>query len=216
MAVAAEKQAQKSAYDLIAEGAAIPTQAKFRCFAESTAEDWAAVVKHGAEHKSHVLELCLQHLEMLKTPEPAFPVDRYEHSLQTATRAWRDGQADDDEMIVAALLHDIGDHFAPYNHGEFCATILKPYVRPEVYWIVKHHEMFQGYHFFHHLGGDRNARDAVMGSPHAEACRYFCDTWDQTAFDPDYDTMPLDAFMPSLERVFEAPRRRVLDRVHED
>ena len=217
MALAAEKIAKtKTAYDLIAEGAPIPAQASFRSFEESTAEDWAAVIVKGKGKKGHVLELCLEHLDKLKEPEPGFPVDRYEHSLQTATRAWRDGQADDDQMIVAALLHDIGDFFAPHNHGEFCATVLKAYVRPEIFWIVKHHEMFQGYHFFHHFGGDRNAREALRGHPHFETCRRFCDDWDQTAFDPAYDTMPLDAFMPSLQRVFEKPLRQVYDRVHED
>ena len=214
MAVAAEKT--RTAHDLIAEGAPIPAQARFRSFSESTAEDWAAIISKGGEHKSHVLELCLEHLNKLKQPEPGYPVDRYEHSLQTATRAWRDGQSGDDQMIAAALLHDIGDFFAPYNHGEFCAAILKPYVRPEIFWTVKHHEMFQGYHFFHYLGGDRNARDAVRDHPYAETCRRFCDDWDQTAFDPAYDTMPLEAFMPSLQRVFAKPLRQVYDRVQEN
>ena len=214
MALAAEKT--KTAQEMIAEGAPIPDQARFRTFAESTAEDWAAVLVKSAHKKRHVLRLCLEHLEWLKEPEPGFPLDRYTHSLQTATRAWRDGMADDDEMIAAALLHDIGDFFAPGNHGEFCAAILKPFVRPEVYWVVKHHEMFQGYHYFHHLGLDRNAREALRGHPHFESCRRFCDDWDQVAFDPDYDTMPLAAFMPTLERVFEKPKRLVYDRIHED
>jgi len=215
MAVAAEQH--KTAYDLIAEGAEIKKKATFRSFAESTVEDWAAILKYNDEDtRSHVLELCLEHLERLKHPQPASPVDRYEHSLQTATRAWRDGKDSDDEIIVAALLHDIGDFFSPHNHGEFCAAIMKPYVRPEAYWIVKHHEMFQGYHFFHHLGGDRNARDKVRGHPYAEACQQFCDDYDQKAFDPRYDTMPLEAFMPTLQRVFEKPCREVYDRVQED
>lgn len=140
MALAAEKT--KTCYDLIAEGTPIPKQARFRSFAESTPEDWAAIVVKGKDKKGHALELCLEHLEKLREPEPGYSVDPYEHSLQTATRAWRDGQSGDDQIIVAALLHDIGDFFAPQNHGEFCAAILKPYVRPEVYWTVKHHEMF--------------------------------------------------------------------------
>ncbi|MBT5433231.1 MAG: HD domain-containing protein [Rhodospirillaceae bacterium] len=206
MAVVAEKH--KTAYDLIAEGAEIKPKATYRSFDESTAEDWAAIITHNQEvPDSSVLELCLDHLERLKSPQPASPVDRYEHSLQTTSRAWRDGHDGDGQYIAAALLHDIGDFFAPHNHGEFCASVLKPYVRPEIYWLVKHHELGQGYHFFHHLGADRNAREKVRAHPYAELCFDFCDKYDQTAFDPDYDTMPLDAFMPSLQRVFERPLR---------
>ena len=206
----------RTAHDLIAEGGQIKKKATFTRFDESTVEDWAAIEKHGVHEPSRVLELCLEHLDMLRAPDHVYPVDRYEHSLQTASRAWRDGRDDDDELIAAALLHDIGDFFAPDNHGEFCAAILKPYVRPEVYWIVKYHEMFQGYHFFHHLGGDRNARDSLRGHPHFEACRQFCDDYDQIAFDPTYDTMPLEAFMPTLHRVFEKPRRLLMARVQDD
>ncbi len=206
----------KTAHELIAEGAPIRRQAAFTSFEDSTVEDWAAIVKYGIQEESEVLALCLEQLDRLRSPDPVYPVDRYEHSLQTATRAWRDGRDGDDEIIVAALLHDIGDYFAPDNHGEFCAAILKPYVRPEVYWIVKYHEMFQGYHFFHHLGGNREAREALRGHPHFEACRQFCDDYDQAAFDPAYDTMPLEAFLPALGRVFEKPRRQVHDRVQED
>ncbi|MBN35378.1 MAG: phosphohydrolase [Rhodospirillaceae bacterium] len=205
MAVTAEKY--KTAYDLIAEGASIKKKATFRSFDESTAEDWAAIITYNDEGtQTQVLDLCLEHLEKLKHPQPASPVDRYEHSLQTATRAWRDGRDDDDEIIVAALLHDIGDFFAPHNHGDFCASVLKPYVRPEVYWIVKHHELFQGYHFFHHYGVDRNVREKHRGHEFFESCRQFCDDYDQTAFDPNYNTMPLEAFMPALHRVLDKPK----------
>ena len=214
MAQTAEKT--KTAEDLIAEGAPLPAQARFRSFAESTAEDWAVIRLRRVDNHDTVMKLCLEHLEMLKDPGPAYPVDRYEHSLQTATRAWRGGAADDDEMIVAALLHDIGDHFAPFNHGEFAATVLKAFVRPEIYWLVKHHEIFQGYHFFHHLGGNRNLRDMYRGHPHAQVTQDFCDNWDQTAFDPDFDTMPLDAFMPAMSRVLAQRKRQVYDRVDED
>jgi predicted HD phosphohydrolase len=214
MAVAAERH--KTVDELIAEGGPIKPKATFRSFAESTAEDFAAMQLYNDDTRCHVLELCLEHLDKLKHPQPASPVTRYEHSLQTATRAWRDGRDGDDEIIAAALLHDIGDFFSPHNHGEFCAAIMKPYVRPEVYWIVKHHEMFQGYHFFHHFGANRNARDKLRGHPHFESCRQFCDDYDQTAFDANFDTMPLEAFMPALQRVFEKPKREVYDKVQED
>ncbi len=119
-------------------------------------------------------------------------------------------------MIAAALLHDMGDYFAPFNHGEFAASVLKAFVRPEIYWLVKHHEVFQGYHFFHHLGGDRHACDQYRGHPYAQVTQDFCDNWDQKAFDPDYDTMPLEAFMPTLSRVFAERKREVFTRVDDD
>ncbi|MBM3504179.1 MAG: HD domain-containing protein [Alphaproteobacteria bacterium] len=206
----------KSAYDLVAEGVPFAPQAKFRSLAEATMDDWVTVIARNQHKKNHVLRLCLEHLEMLKEPAHGFPVDRFVHSLQTATRAWRDGYEKDDEMIVAALLHDIGDFFSPHNHGEFVAAIIKAYVRPEVYWTVKHHEMFIGYHLFHFLGLDRNACDVLRGHKFAKTCQHFCDAWDQASFDPDYDTMPLEAFMPALERVFAKPKRMVFDRIHED
>ena len=206
----------KTAADLIAEGASLPDKASFRSFDESTVEDWAVIMLKSKERHGSVIELCLEHLEKLKNPGPAQLVDRYEHSLQTATRAWRGGASDDDEMIVAAVLHDIGDYFAPFNHGEFAASVLKPFVRPEIYWLVKHHEVYQGYHFFHYLGGDRHARDQHRGHPYAQITQEFCDNWDQTAFDPDYDTMPLEAFMPAMSRVFAERKRQVNDRVDDD
>jgi len=206
----------KTAYDLIAEGHPLPEKVTFRSFDESTAEDWAVIMLKSKERHGAVIELCLEHLNKLKDPSPAQLVDRYEHSLQTATRAWRGGAADDDEMIAAALLHDMGDYFAPFNHGEFAASVLKAFVRPEIYWLVKHHEVFQGYHFFHHLGGDRHARDQYRGHPYAQVTQDFCDNWDQTAFDPDYDTMPLEAFMPTLARVFAERKREVYTQVDED
>lgn len=208
--------ATKTAYDLLDEGVTLPEKARFRALNEATLEDWAAIVKAGRKKKNDVLGLCLEHLENLKEPDTAFPIDRYDHSLQTATRAWRAGFESDDEMIAAALLHDIGDFFAPFNHGEFVAAIFKPYVRPEIYWMLKFHEMFQGYHCFQYFGLDPNAVDAVRDHPFAETCRRFCDDWDQAAFDPDYESMPLEAFMPTLSRVFAKPKRMVYDRIHED
>lgn len=129
-----------------------------------------------------------------------YRVPRQQHGLQTATRALRDGA--DEEMVVAALLHDIGDALSPFNHSEFAAAILRPYVSEETYWVVKHHGLFQAYYYAHHLGGDRDARDRYRDHPHYRACADFCQNWDQAAFDPDYDTLPLDHFEPMVRRVF--------------
>lgn len=127
-------------------------------------------------------------------------VDRLEHCLQTATRAFRDGA--DEEMVVCALLHDIGDDLAPYNHGQVAAAILRPYISPENVWMLEHHEVFQGYYFHHLIGRDRNERDRFKGHPTFERTIMFCDRWDQLSFDPNYDSMSLSDFQPMLESVF--------------
>ena len=128
-------------------------------------------------------------------------VTRMVHSLQSATLAHRDGA--DEEMVVAALLHDIGDIIAPCNHSDLAAAVLKPYVSERVHWIVQHHGLFQGYYFHHHLGGDRFARERLKDHPWYDDCVYFCHNYDQNAFDPNYDTLPLEFFEPIVRRVFE-------------
>jgi predicted HD phosphohydrolase len=139
-------------------------------------------------------------LEKLRGDTLGYRVDRFQHSLQTATRAFRD--AADEETVVVALLHDIGDALAPENHGELAAAVLRPYVSEASYWLVRHHPVFQGYYYYHHVGRDRFAFERFRGHPHFEATRRFCDKWDQTSFDPDYDTMPLAAFEPLVRRLF--------------
>lgn len=142
-------------------------------------------------------------LKMLKGPTLGYKIDRYDHSLQSATRAVRNGERVD--LVVGALLHDVADAFAPENHSDAAAALLAPYVDEETHWVIKHHGIFQGYYYFHHLGGDRNARDRYTDSPHFDACENFCAEYDQNCFDPDYDNMDLDDFVPMLEEVFGRP-----------
>jgi predicted HD phosphohydrolase len=142
----------------------------------------------------------ITHLDLLKGDRLGYQIDRYQHSLQTATRAQRDGA--DEEMVVAALLHDIGDTIAPDNHSELGASVMQPYVSAETHWIIKHHGLFQGYYYFHHTGGDRNARDLYRGHALFGPTAAFCEKWDQNSFDPAYDTLPFAAFEPALRRIF--------------
>lgn len=138
-------------------------------------------------------------LKGLKGNGDGFRIDRYQHSLQTATRAHNDGA--DEEMVLVALLHDIGDMHAPQNHSGFAAAVLKPYISDDNHWLVLHHGLFQGYYYFHHFDRDRDARDEHRGHPMFEATVEFCEKWDQTSFDPDYETMPLEAFEPMVHRL---------------
>ncbi len=178
----------------------------FTRMADGTAEEYAFLGRlwtehHQAQHADTVLGL----LKAMRGPTLGYKVDRYQHSLQTATRALRDGA--DEELQVCALLHDIGDSIAPHNHSQAAADILRPHVSEENHWLVRHHGIFQGYYYWHHEGGDRDAREQYRGHPCFEMTAEFCERWDQTSFDPDYDTLPLDAFEPALRRVLSRPPR---------
>ena len=175
-------------------------EVSFTRMEDGTVEDYALLAREEETLKAaNFADSVLGQLQTLKGPKLGYKIDRYHHSLQTATRAERDGA--DEETVVAALLHDIGDTLAPDNHAEFAATLLKPYVTQRTWWIVQHHGIFQGYYFWHHLGGDRHAREQYRGHPYFEACADFCARWDQTAFDPDYDTAPLTHFEPMVRRL---------------
>jgi predicted HD phosphohydrolase len=153
-------------------------------------------------------EHLLAQLKTLAQGDSGYRIDRYQHSLQTATRAFRDGA--DEETVTAALLHDIGDTLAPDNHSQLAAALLRPYVSDRTHWVVQHHGIFQGYYYFHHIGLDRDERERHRGHPYFQDCVDFCQRWDQAAFDPNYDTMPVEAFEPALRRVLaREPFRQV-------
>ncbi len=158
-----------------------------------------------AQHQGVLADNVLGLLKRLEGPKLGYRIDRYQHSLQSATRALRDEA--DEESVVCALLHDMGDTLAPDNHSTFAAAILRPYVSEANHWIVKHHGVFQGYYYWHHVGRDRDARERYRGHPQFEACADFCARWDQTSFDPDYDTLPLEHFEPMVHRLFAHPPR---------
>jgi predicted HD phosphohydrolase len=174
---------------------------------KGTAEDYAPIAEAAMEHAVNLPERIIQHLEMLKGDHGGFAVDRYTHCLQTATRAYRDGR--DEEYVVCALLHDIGDILAPANHADFAATLLEPYISDKNFWIMKHHGIFQGYYFFHFLGLDRNMRDKYKDSEHWKDCVTFCAKYDQNSFDPDYDTLPIETFMPMLKNVLSQTKKSI-------
>jgi len=155
------------------------------------------------------VDYLLSQLELLKDGDPqGAAVDRYIHSLQTATRCWRDGS--DPETVVCALLHDIGDVLAPENHAELAAAVLRPYVSEQNWWVVKHHDIFQGYYYFHYMEKDRKLRDHYRTSPYFSACVRFCQRWDQLSFDPAYPTEPLDTFLPMVREIFGRKPRDLL------
>ncbi|WP_416426198.1 HD domain-containing protein [Pseudomonas sp. App30] len=180
-------------------------QARFTHMKDGTEQDWAIIANDFAQYARQLPQRILTHLRLLDGDFGGFPVDRLTHSLQTATRAHRDGR--DEEYVVCALLHDIGDTLASYNHPDIAAAILKPFVSPENHWMVEKHGIFQGYYFFHHLGMDRHLREQFQDHPQYRQTIEFCAKYDAAAFDPAYEHLPLAFFEPMLARVFAEPKR---------
>ena len=172
----------------------------FRQMKDGTREDYLLLDESERAYAASLADRVLESLAGLDHSLEGYPVSRLGHSLQAATRAARDRA--DEELIVAALVHDIGDELAPYNHAELAAAMLRPYVRAEVSWIVRQHGLFQNYYYVHHLGGDRNARDRFRDHPWYASCAHFCATWDQCSFDPEYPSEPLAFFEPMVRRIF--------------
>ncbi|RYG34054.1 MAG: HD domain-containing protein [Burkholderiales bacterium] len=180
-------------------------RATFTAFTNATEEDWQKIVAANSVFaKSHV-DRIVTHLNLLKGDCGGFPIDRLEHSLQTATRAFKAGM--DEEYVVCALLHDIGDTLGVFNHPDIAAAILKPFVSEQNLWMVENHGIFQGYYFWHHIGLDRDAREKFRGHPAFEYTAQFCHLYDQPAFDGAYESMPLDAFVPMMHRVMSKPKK---------
>lgn len=188
----------------------VQAQAKFTAMTDGTQEDWMAIVQAAGPFSRALPDRLIAHLKMLQGDSGGYAVDRLEHSLQTATRAFKDGR--DEEYVVCALMHDIGDILGPSNHAEIGAIIMKPYVSERNYWMMDKHGIFQGYYFFHHLGLDRDMREQFRGHPDFEYTAQFCHLYDQNSFDPDYVSMPLSAFEPMLRRVLASPKRSIYKR----
>jgi predicted HD phosphohydrolase len=172
--------------------------------ADMTREDTDLVLADAADEARELPDRVLRAVLALKDFQGPLKITRFEHSLQSATRAYHDGK--DEEYVVAALVHDIGDALAPYSHGEYVAAILKPYVSERVCWIVSRHGLFQSYYYAHHCGEDRNARDVYRDHPYYDDCVEFCAEYDQNCFDPDYDSLTLEFFEPMVRRVFGEAR----------
>ena len=173
---------------------------KFTAMKDGDAEDYHLLDGLEREYASGTAKRLLDALVQLDESLSGYQITRLGHSVQAATRAWRDGA--DVDWVVAALLHDIGDIYAPYNHDEYAATILKPFVREQVTWVVEKHGDFQRLYYAMHTGGNPHARDKFKGHAYYDDCDEFCASWDQSSFDPDYETLPISHFAPLVEEVF--------------
>lgn len=176
----------------------------FKSFAESTKEDWQFIIGEQRKFVSGLPDRILAHMRLLDGDYGGFPIDRLQHSLQTAESAAEAGE--DDEYIVCALLHDIGDTLGSFNHPDVAAAILQPFISESNHWMIKHHGIFQGYNFFHHLGMDRNMRDQFKGSENYDRTERFIAKYDNLAFDADHPKLSLDLFAPMVQKVMAVPK----------
>ena len=175
-------------------------QVKFTAMKDGDKEDYDFLTAHEIEYTKGTADRLLKALVSLDESLSGYQVTRLEHSLQAATRAHRDGA--DIDWVVSALLHDVGDIFAPYNHDEYAAAILKPFVREQCTWVVEKHGDFQMIYYGEHVGADPEKRAAHAGHAYYDDCAEFCERWDQSSFDPDYDMRPLEFFAPMVREVF--------------
>ena len=176
------------------------TKAKFIEMKHGSKEDYLLLEKHEKKYIEGTADRIIKFMDGLNPTLEGYQISRLEHSLQTATRALNDKA--DDEMVVAALLHDIGDELAPLNHSEYAAAVLKPYVSEKTHWIIDKHGEFQMYYYAHHLGGNKNQREKYKGHKYYQDTVDFCEYWDQKSFDPNYKSLPLKEFEPMVKKIF--------------
>jgi predicted HD phosphohydrolase len=184
-------------------GEAPMDQVKFTAMKDGDREDYALLARLETRYAAETGARLLRALPELDHGLAGYRVSRLDHCLQAATRAWRDGA--DIDWVVSALLHDIGDLYAPYNHDLCAALILRPFVREQCAWVVEKHGAFQRFYYAHHLGGDRNTREEYRGHPCFDDCVEFCERWDQSSFDPDYPQKGLGFFDGMVREVFARP-----------
>jgi predicted HD phosphohydrolase len=167
--------------------------------------DWEIIGASFVPFAQRLPDRVLAHLRLLDGDYGGFAIDRLQHSLQSATRAQQAGE--DEEYVVCALLHDIGDTLGSFNHSEIAAAVLKPFVSEANLWMVEKHAIFQGYYYFHHVGMDRDARERFRGHAWFDRTARFCELYDAPAFDPKGETLPLEFFEPMVRRFFAGPKR---------
>ena len=180
----------------------------FTAMAEGSAEDYQLLATYEDVELARYPDRVLGWLRSMDE-HSGYQVTRLEHSRQAATRAHRAGE--DEETVVCALVHDIGDVLAPANHSEVVAALVRPYVSERNHWVLEHHGVFQGVHWFHHVGADPDARRRWAGHPWYDDCVRFCADYDQNSFDPGYSSEPLEFFEPMVHRVFAPDRVRALE-----
>ena len=172
----------------------------FTAMKNGSVNDFEIIAANDACTAKELPERLITHLKEMGKDDGAYQISRLEHVLQCATRTHLDNA--DDDWVVAALLHDIGDVLAPYTHGQVAGEIIRPFVREEVAWVVSHHGTFQMFYNVSLSEVLRNSRDKFKNNPYYQSAVDFCENWDQCSFDPEFDSKPLEFFIPVIHRVF--------------
>lgn len=168
---------------------------------DGTRDEYLLLQRLEAQHHRGTADRVLREMRLQADETiPGYQITRLEHALQSATRAHREDAGTD--WVVATLLHDIGDGLAPQNHDRFAAEILRPFVRDEVTWTIERHGAFQMVYYAHHYGWDQYERDKYRDNPYYQTCVDFCERWDQSSFDPAYQSEALEFFEPMVREVF--------------
>ena len=167
---------------------------------DGTKDEYLLLDKYEKDYIKGTADRILNFMKGLTKTLEGYKITRLDHSLQTATRAFNDKA--DEEMVVAALLHDIGDELAPLNNSEYADAVLKPYVSEKTHWIIEKHGEFQMYYYAHHLGKNKNQRDKYKGHKYYNDTVHFCEKWDQASFNPNYKSLKLADFAPLVKKIF--------------
>ncbi len=186
-------------------------RASFSAMSTATFEDWSIISAAKGRYNRGLPDRVLAHLKMLEGEAWGFAIDRLAHSLQSATLAHRAGM--DVEYVVCALLRDIGYTIGPHNHANVAASILQPFASKRNLWMIAHHNVFEGYYFYQYFKRDRNTREQFRGHPCFEQTAHFCEAFDQTAFDPNFEPMPLEAFAPMVRSLFASRRKAAAEAI---
>jgi len=173
---------------------------KFTEMKHGSKDDYLLLDKYEQDYINGTADRIIDFMSGLNSTLEGYKITRLEHSLQTATRAFNDKA--NEEMVIAALLHDIGDELAPLNHSEYAASVLKPFVSEKTHWIIEKHGEFQMYYYAHHLGGDRNQRNKYKDHKYYDDTLNFCEKWDQKSFDPNFKSLNLKDFEPLIRKIF--------------
>jgi len=173
---------------------------KFTEMKHGSKDDYLLLDNYEQKYINGTADRIINFMSGLNSTLEGYKITRLEHSLQTATRAFNDKA--NEEMVIAALLHDIGDELAPLNHSEYAASVLKPFVSEKTHWIIEKHGEFQMYYYAHHLGGDRNQRNKYKDHKYYDDTLNFCEKWDQKSFDPNFKSLNLKDFEPLIRKIF--------------
>lgn len=176
------------------------SRVSFTAMKDGTREDFLIIKANDEQTDRELPDRLIRMLLEMDKDDGAYHISRLGHVLQCATRAERDGA--DDDWIIGALMHDVGDVLAPFTHGQVAYEILRPFVNEEVAWVVKHHGVFQMHYNKSLTDEQRKSREQFKDHPYYQSAIDFCENWDQNCFDPNYATEDLEHFVPLIQKVF--------------